>query len=376
METPFNYGKLVSGELFINRNKEKEALKQNIRSHINTILISPRRWGKSSLVSNISSELQQNSKKIRCCFIDLFSVRDEEEFYQTYATELLKQTSTKWEDWVKNGKKFLSRVTPKFQFGLNPMSDFSISFNWEEINKDYDDILNLSEKISIEKNLHIVVCIDEFQNISHFQEPLIMQKKMRSVWQKHQISTYCLYGSKRHMLANIFENKSMPFYKFGDTMFLNKISTDHWIDFIIKQFNSTGKEINVNLARMIAERMEDHPYFVQLYAAATWKLTKRKCNQEIIDAALENIKEQYSIMYQRELDTLTNMQLNYLIAMIEGVKQFSSKQTLKKYNLGAQSNITRIRTSLEKKEILDFWGKTAEFTDPVFKIWLTDDYLK
>jgi uncharacterized protein len=74
--------------------------------------------------------------------------------------------------------------------------------------------------------------------------------------------------------------------------------------------------------------MENHPNFVQLYSAVKWNFTKSKCNQEILDKALNYIKTQYSIMYQRELDTLTNMQLNYLIAMIEGVKQFSSKKTL------------------------------------------------
>jgi uncharacterized protein len=81
-------------------------------------------------------------------------------------------------------KMFLRGVIPKFQFGLDPMNDFNITFNWEELSKDSDAILNLPEKISIEKDIHIVVCIDEFQNINHFRELLVMQKKMRSVWQK------------------------------------------------------------------------------------------------------------------------------------------------------------------------------------------------
>ncbi len=361
MKVPFNFGKLVVSDQFINREVEINNLEINFSSHINTILISPRRWGKSSLVNYVADKIQKDNKQIKFCFIDLFSIRNEEEFYQVFATELLKITSSKWEDWINNGKKFISKLIPRFHVGIDPNTDFSVSFDWEELKKEGAEILNMPEIISKEKNIHIVVCIDEFQNISHFEEPLIMQKKMRAAWQHHQISTYCLFGSKRHMLTEVFENKSMPFYKFGSTIFLDKIGKFHWEKFIVDQFDSTKKEISIKLADTIADRMDNHPYFVQLYAATVWKLTKKKCNIVIVNKALEELKIQYSIMYQRELDNLTNKQLNYLIAMVDGIKQFSSKDTLKTYNLGAQSNIIRIKTALENKEIIDFWGHTNEF---------------
>lgn len=375
MEMPFKFGKLVVGGQFINRERELKNLEQNINSHISTVLISPRRWGKSSLVSTVAENMQKKNKRIKFCFIDLFSIRGEEEFYQAFATEIIKATSSKWEDWAENGKKFINKLIPRFQIGIDPLNDFSVSFDWKELRKGGEEILNLPEKISKEKNIQIVVCIDEFQNISHFDEPLIMQKKMRAVWQRHQISTYCLYGSKRHMLANLFENKSMPFYKFGETVFLEKIGERHWEKFIVEQFARTKKEISAKLAVSIAERMENHPYFVQLFASKVWKMTRKKCSPKIIEAALEEIKLQYSIMFQRELDNLTNKQINFLKAITNDVKQFSSKETLSMYNLGSQGNIKRLKSALENKEVLDFWGKKIEFIDPLFKIWFEQDYL-
>lgn len=376
MDVPFNFGKLVEGGQFINRETEILNLQRNFESHINTVLISPRRWGKSSLVSHVATKMQKSDKHITFCFIDLFSVRGEEEFYQVFATELLKTTSNKWEDWAANGKKFISRLIPRFQVGIDPANDFSVSFDWKELKKEGHEILNMPEKISKDKNIHIVVCIDEFQNISHFEEPLVMQKKMRAAWQKHQISTYCLFGSKRHMLAELFENKSMPFYKFGETIFLNKIDNPHWEKYIVRQFEKTKKKISEALAIEIANRMENHPYFVQLYAASVWKLTRTKCSLSILDKALTELKLQYAIMYRRELDNLTNKQLNFLIALVDGVKQFTSKESLDNYNLGSQGNINRIKSALENKEILDLWGNDIEFIDPLFKIWFTQNYLK
>ena len=374
MNIPFNYGKVASHDLFINRDKEIEKMRLSIESHINTILISPRRWGKSSLVNQVAEEMKETNKKVKFCFIDLYAIRGEAEFYHVFATELIKATSTKWEEWVANGKKFINHLIPRFQIGIDPVNDFSISFDWKEIKKAGDEILNLPEKISKEKKIDIVVCIDEFQNIAHFEEPLVMQKKMRSAWQKHQLATYCLYGSKRHMLADIFENKSMPFYKFGEAMFLEKIGLEHWVNFISRQFAKTRKKISDDLSAKIAERMENHPYFVQLYSAAVWRMVKTKCTKKHLDTALEDLFVQYDMLYQREMDGLTNKQLNFLKALADDVDKFSSSETLINYQLGTQGNIKRIKKALENKEIIDLWGPKVQFIDPLFKLWFREVY--
>lgn len=285
-------------------------------------------------------------------------------------------TSTKWEEWAANGKMFFKQLIPRFQIGIDPQSDFSISFDWNELKKSGDEILNLPEKISKEKKLDIVICIDEFQNISHFDEPLVMQKKMRAAWQKHQLATYCLYGSKRHMLTELFENKSMPFYKFGETFFLKKIERQHWVDFIVRQFKKTRKKIDEEVAFEIAERMENHPYFVQLYSASIWRITKTKCTKKQLNIALNDLFEQYAMMYQREMDGLTNKQINFLKALANNVDKFSASETLISYNLGTQGNIKRIKSALENKEIIDLWGDRIQFIDPLFRLWFLKVYMK
>ena len=376
MDIPFVYGKIVEGRQFINRTKEVANLQLNLKSRLSTILISPRRWGKSSLVFEVARKLEKQDKKIKFCFIDLYSIRGEEEFYQVFASEILKTTSNKWEEWVSQGKKFITQLIPQFSVGLDPVHDFKVAFDWNQVKQKGSEILNLPEIISKDKNIQIVVCIDEFQNIAHFEEPLKMQKLMRSVWQKHQHCSYCLYGSKRHMLAGLFENKSMPFYKFGETIFIDKIDGSHWVKYIVRQFEGTAKKISNELAGSIADDMENPPYFVQLFASTVWKLTKKNCTNELLDQALEELILQYSIMYQREMDNLTNKQLGFLKALFDGVDKFSSKNTLYKYNLGTQGNIKRIKVALENKEIIDRWGPKIEFVDPLFKIWFGKVFYK
>ena len=59
MKSPFQYGTLVDKESFVNRVEERKQLKELLGSGINVMLISPRRWGKSSLVKVAMDELTQ-----------------------------------------------------------------------------------------------------------------------------------------------------------------------------------------------------------------------------------------------------------------------------------------------------------------------------
>jgi len=100
MKHPFQYGKLVDGQSFINREREIQTLKNTLSSGINTMLISPRRYGKSSLVKVTMSELEKECPNMKICFIDAFTIKSEEEFYRTFARELIKTAGNKWETWI------------------------------------------------------------------------------------------------------------------------------------------------------------------------------------------------------------------------------------------------------------------------------------
>jgi hypothetical protein len=376
MKNPFIYGKIATGDSFTDREKELKQLIANFTSGINTIIISPRRWGKSSLVAAAANSFQRKNPNTRFCFIDLFNVRSEQEFYSYFTKEVLKISFNKWEEIIHSAKNLFKQITPKFNVGIDPANDFSVSLDWNEVKKSPEEILNLSEVISKKKKIKIIVCLDEFQNIAFFEDALAFQKKLRANWQHHKITAYCLYGSKRHMMTELFEDKSMPFYKFGNVMFLEKISESYWMDFIINSFERTKKSIKKGIAQQIAQKMEDHPYFVQQLAHTTWNITHKLCTEEELNLAIEELLIQHTILFQREVDNLTNPQLNFLKALCNNVKQFSSANTLREYQLGTSGNVNRIKESLVKKEIIDITANYIEFIDPLFKLWFSSIYMK
>ncbi|MGD9930858.1 MAG: ATP-binding protein [Mangrovibacterium sp.] len=376
METPFVFGKLAIEQNFTNREAEQGRLVNNFSASVNTILISPRRWGKSSLVQHAANKALKTHKDLHFCFLDTFSVRTEEEFYQLLATEVLKASASKVEVVLENAGKFLGRFLPKISFSPDNQQNLSLSLDWKEVIKHPDDILNMADKIAIEKGWKFVICIDEFQNIAMFNDPLAFQKKLRASWQKQQHVAYCLYGSKRHMLLEVFTNSSMPFYKFGDLIFLDKIKKKNWISFITARFKDTNKLISKDNAALIADLADCHPYYVQQLAQQSWLRTGNECTAGNIREAHQGIVDQLSLLFQSKTDELTNSQINFLHALLQGVEKFSSKETLQNYQLGTSANIVRIKRALENKEIIDIQGDNISVLDPMYRFWLEKEYFK
>ena len=370
METPFVFGKIVSDENFTDRKAETARLVSNFSSSVNSILISPRRWGKSSLVAKAAEISSGKNKNIRFCFIDLNNVRTEEQFYQQLATKVLNASATKTGILIENARKFFGKFIPNITISPDHATELKLGLDWKEVKKEPDDILDLAEKIGTENKLKFVICIDEFQNISEFESPMDIQKKMRSHWQKHRNVSYCLYGSKRHMLMDVFTSPSMPFYKFGDIIFLDKISLNDWILFIQKRFAGSGKKIGHNEAGLIAELTDCHPYYVQQLAQQSWLRTKTVCTVEIIEESFHDLVLQLSMLFQNLTDGLNRTQLNLLKALTDNVDQLSSQSTVLEYRMGTSANVVKIKKMLMRKEIIDIQGNQITFLDPLYKYWL------
>lgn len=374
MEIPFSYGKIVSKNEFVNRTEDIKRLENNFLSLNNTILISPRRWGKSSLVEKVSKKLVSKHKDYRVCTLDLFKIRTEQEFYKAYVEAVINATNNKLDETLKSIKSFFKLFIPKISINPDPQSEISLSMDWQEIAKNPDEILSLSEKIAKKKKIKIIICLDEFQNIASFKDPVAFQKKLRASWQHHKNTAYCIYGSKRHMMMELFSNHSLPFYKFGDLMFIDKISTKHWVKYIQNQFKKSSKSISNEDAGFLVEQVNNHSYYVQQLAQLAWLRTKDECTRDILDESITTLQLQLSMVFQQITDTLSNKQVNFLRALIDNVDELTSKETILKYKLSTASTVIRAKNSLEHKDILDLFGKKISFNDPVYRLWLKNYY--
>ena len=366
---PFTFGVATSGDNFTDRVKETERLLLNFRHGVNTVLISPRRWGKTSLVQKVCRLAQ--SEQLKVVYLDIFSCRSDKDFYDAFASAILKQTSSKLDEWVENAKQFLSRITPKITIGTDSVMDFSISLEMNPKSNDIDEILQLPEKIAQKKGCNIVVCIDEFQQIAEFKDSKTFQKRLRSVWQLQKSVSYCLFGSKKHLMNELFEKKSYPFYKFGDAIYLPKIGTQDWIAYICQRFEVTGKHISEELAEKICQRVDNHSSYVQQLAWLVWIHTDEVATEQDFEVAYQDLIDQNTPLFKKQTESLTTYQMNFLRAVIEGVhNEFTTQEVLHRYQLGSSANVSIVKRALVKKELIEVEKRQVVIPDPVMAVWL------
>ena len=369
-EAPFVFGVRVEGDAFTDRKEETERLKANFTYGVNTILISPRRMGKTSLVDKVCSLVED--EHIRIAHIDAFGCRSEHDFVNAFATAVVRATSGKWDEWMENAKVFLSRFVPKISFGQDPMTDFSISLEYNPHNTTTEEVLQLPEVIAKAKGIRIVVCIDEFQQLGDFPDSLTFQKKLRGVWQRQSHVSYCLYGSKKHMMEQMFQNQSYPFYRFGDLFYLDKISEDDWVAYIRERFKVTGKRISDDLARVICTVTDRYSSYVQQLAWLVWLKAQNEATMADVQYAIDRLLDACEPLFIQQTEELSAYQMNFLHALANGVHTgFTQSSVLSGYRLGTAANVTRLRKALIEKDLITVsTPKHLEISDPILTLWL------
>ena len=374
--SPFQFGTLATDENFIDRQEDRALLKQLLTSHINVMLISPRRWGKSSLVKKAMDELMAEDKRVRVCYIDAFSIGSEAEFYRLFASRVIACASSKVERWIDDAKKFLSGVIPQILVN-DQVTDF-LAFDLKFVPQERDKltILQLPEMLAKEKGVKVIVCIDEFQQLANLPEYKDLEGKMRSVWQQQQLTSYCLYGSKRNMMQRIFTQSSSPFYRFGQVIFMGKIAKKYWIPFIQHSFEKTGKSISQEYADRICDIVACHSWYLQQLCYFVWSFTATEVTEDVFSLGLKQVLNINTPMFQNDTENLSATQIEMLKAIVKGETHFSSQTAKQVYRLGNPNTIIKNKQTLQNKDIIEKQGQRFVFVDPMYQLWFKNEYCK
>ena len=365
----FLYGVSVGGDNFTDRVKETRRLKMNFENGLNVILISPRRMGKTSLVKHVAQVVDKDIVQI--VYIDIYDCRSEYDFYNKFAEAMMTQTASKIEAALDNVRQFLARLTPKVSVNPDPSLEYSFSLGITP--KDYspEEILSLPERMASRIGKHIVVCIDEFQQVGEWPDSLTVQKRMRGAWQHHTHASYCLFGSRQHMMNQLFQNKRMPFYQFGEPNYLQPIPTEEWVPFIQSKFEKQGLYIDEPYVQQICSIVGNQSSYVQQLSWDVMLNTEKAVTNETIQAGVEDLLIQCTPLFMEQTGGLSSFQLNMLRAIVDGQhSQWTSQEVISKYNLGTKSNVTKMQKTLIERDFIVATEEGLYLSDPVMGLWL------
>jgi len=355
---PFKFGSVVDGPYFTDREEELEKISSYINGENHLILISPRRFGKTSLIRKIINE----SGRINI-FIDMQIVLSAEDF----ASQLLNRVYRIFP--VQKLKNYMKsfRIIPVVT--VNPVTgEPEISFKPDPKKlTPLEDVLNLIEQLGTEKK-KIVVVLDEFQDIFRINAGL--DRFLRSVMQNHRHINYIFMGSSESMIREIFEKKSSPFYRFGTLMNLPRIAPDKFELFLEKRFESITDR-NKLISEEIIRKTDSHPYYTQQLAFTIWELLVRNgYSTDIISKASDDIVLSHDNDYERLWNNLNRTDMMVLNGMSVSDISPLSDEFSKLFGTGAASTVFSTLKRLTHKGILIKEGSVYKIDDVFFKMWI------
>ncbi|MBI5636242.1 ATP-binding protein [Candidatus Micrarchaeota archaeon] len=342
VENPFVFGKVVRGEHFCNRESEIAQLCELVRSKQHVVLISPRRFGKTSLVINA---LEKN--KIPYVYVDCTLVDGEkglmEAVLNDYANKL---------DNIALLEKIMKKLDFSFSISINPVS---VSVTGVKA----DSLKGVLSQVG--KNY--VLVFDEFQDV--YEKEKNLANSLRSVIQFLDKSVIML-GSKRHVLDKMFLTPRGIFYNFGYALHLQKIGESAFKKFIARWFSKSGLKISEGEISELLAIAENHPFFTQYLCHFVFE--KRRASKASVKEVLAQILEMNSAFYEETFNSLPLTQKKALLILSRGGTQVYSGPLLKKYALTSQT-LQKALALLMKKEIVD---KNASYhiLDVFFRHWL------
>lgn len=354
MKNPFKFGTIVEDDFFTDRINELKYIKQKLDSENHLIMISPRRFGKSSLV--LKAVKSVNRPYIMLNLQKVISVNH-------LASNLLKELFKlyKWEK-VKHIASHM-RIVPTIS--INPMTD-GVDVSFQPTANGVvalEDAMSLIDKVSTPENRMIVI-LDEFQEIMSLGKGL--DKQMRAIMQVQQNVNYILLGSQESMMTEIFERKKSPFYHFGTLMHLKKIPYNDFEEYISLRLAPVMGAKCHDVAKDILLITDCHPYYTQQLASQVWELAHfEQVEEGVVAKAVERLTNIHDLDFERLWIALTKTDRHLLQVLCSEDKNLASMQS-------PTSTIYSALNRLMKKGYV-IKSEGYEIEDPFFRCWISEN---
>ena len=374
VNNPFVVGKYLSEDYFCDRAEETDFLRKQILNGRDVALISPRRIGKSGLIQHFFNQ-PDIKERYHVFFVDIYATTSIAEFVYTIGKEIyeqLKPQTTVWKEKffhvigsLRMGFKLDSMTgTPTFDLGLGDIQTPQTTL---------DEIFAYIN----EADKPCIIAIDEFQQIGGYAEKNV-EALLRTKIQQCKKAQFIFSGSKRHMMSNMFNSPSKPFYQSAISMGLEPIPADTYADFATRLFEERGKHVEREVIVTVWKQYEGYTWFVQMMMNELYALTPfgSTCHQGMIAEARYNVIMSQENSCKDLLSNIPPKQKAVLQAIAkEGAAQnITSVKFIKKYNLSSASSVQSAVKLLLKNDLITQRDGVYRVYDFFLSEWLATVY--
>jgi hypothetical protein len=376
MSNPFVYGEVVPASSFVNREVELDRLTRDLMAGQKVFLISPRRYGKSSLVSQaLRAAAKQGALVVD---VTVSSYSSYVAFLEGYARALLavETRADRLRTWLGD---MLGGVRPEVR--LEPdtagRTQLALSFPTARTEKDVSrlaqEVFALPGRIAEARKRKLAVALDEFQAIAAFNGGSVEHALRAAVQHQRQVG-YVFSGSEPALMERML-GKSRPFYKAGPVMRLQKIAADRFADFLDARFRSTGVKPVAGLGAAIVELGGNLPYDVQRLAHELWDDVKadgrKTADLDDLHTTLRRLLGEHETLFESLWQRLTLAQRAALrAAVLEDGRELLSADSRARHRLAGASTVQASLAALVREDILTREGTRYVVVDSLMREWI------
>ena len=376
MDNPFVYGEVVPGEAFVDREDELDRLVADLGDGQKVFLISPRRYGKSSLIRQTLDALRRRGALTIELTVSSYS--SYLAFLEGYARAIA-SVESKWErarTWLTEA---IASTRPEVRYEPKDsgLGRFSVAFpqvtTARDINRLANEVFALPGKLAADRKRAVVIALDEFQAIDSFDGGSVEHVLRAAAQQQRQVG-YVFAGSEPSLMEKMIGPRR-PFYKAGPVMRLNKISPTLFSEFIARRFTKSGIKPEQEVADAIIDLAGNLPYDVQRLAHEAWDDVRakggRKVTLEDLHATLARLLSEQETIFEALWQRLTLHQRATLRAVVlQGGREIHSADARARHRLGGASSIQKSLAALAAQDVLIKEGPRHLVVDSLLREWV------
>ena len=379
-QNPFVYGEVVPASAFVNRVAELDRLVADLAASQKVFLISPRRYGKSSLIRRALAAMTRRGALTVEVTVSSFS--SYVAFLEGYARAVV-AAETRWDrarNWLREAVRSAKaevRYNPDPTLQTPGSSSMSVSFpgvrSEREISRLAQEVFALPAHLATSRKRNVTVALDEFQAIGQFNGGSV-EHAMRAAVQHQRDVGYVFAGSEPTLMERMLGPKR-PFYKAGPVMRLDKIPADEFATFIDAKFARSGMKPDEGLGAAIVELAGNLPYDVQRLAHETWDdargRRRRRVSLDDLHDALRRLLSEQQTMFEALWQRMTLAQRAVLRAVVvEEGRDLLSADVRTRHRLGGPSTVQTALGALLRDDVLARDGKRYAVVDSLLREWV------
>ncbi|MGA1796485.1 MAG: AAA family ATPase [bacterium] len=367
-KNPFRFGEAVTGEYFANRKKEINDLIDSLNRGEHIFVYAHRRLGKSSLVTNALS-IMNNQNAVIPIYVDLQRATSCAQFLEVYAMAI-SETMFALKERLEKIATFFKRIVPSFEIGGEGQwrIRFDFSKTSENIHSALEEIIDLPQVMAEEYSKKVVVVLDEFQEVEGLHGGGF-EELLKPFIVKHSRVNYVFIASKIHIATRMFTDSRRPFYKMARLYPLPPIDPESMVEFIRERFETTSKSIPRHIAEQLVAVSQNIPYHIQMLACHLWQIAHKDITEQTLLFAIDLVIYHQGELYFSWYDSSSHHQRAVLRALAK-TKEMFSQDTIIKYNLGSASSVQASLKALIRNGLVQKDKDGYRISDPFFERWL------